>query len=60
MSAPNYRLKYHYTGLTGFHYFKVQRLGFLGLWWTLQRNLPLSDAKNLITILRAIDEGAEQ
>lgn len=57
MSAPIYRIRFDWIGPdTGTHYYKVQRLGLFGIWWTVARSLKLEAAKGLILTLREIDE----
>ena len=52
-----YRICFDWIGPdTGTHYFKVQRLGLFGIWWTVGRSLKLEAAKGLILTLIDIDE----
>lgn len=52
-----YRIRFDWIGPdTGTHYFKVQRLGLFGIWWTVGRSLKLEAAKGLILTLIDIDE----
>ena len=52
-----YRIRFDWIGPdTGTHYYKVQRLGLFGIWWTVASLLQLEAAKGLILALRDSDE----
>jgi len=50
-----YRIQFEGCGCIGTYFFRVQRRGWFGLWWTVQTALTLEAAERLIIILRRLD-----
>lgn len=57
MSAPQkYRIQFDGCGSFGTQYFRIERRGWFGLWWAVQTMLLKEQAKDLISVLRRLDE----
>lgn len=50
-----YRIQFEGCGCMGTYFFRVQRRGWFGLWWTMQTSLTLEAAERLIIVLRRLD-----
>lgn len=50
-----YRIKFHCFGCAGGLYFKIQRRGFLGRWWTIGKFLPILEANDSMAKLIQYD-----